>query len=218
MNHETAIETLAVERYSLNEMTPEDREAFEAHYFECEDCWKAVYRAEMFAQNAKVAARFAARKAGEAPRRPFERRFAWVAPLAAAIAVAAILLPMRNRSDSWDDTRPIPSLTLIGAVRAAAEDNNLPAGRRSLLWTVVPPVEGAASYRAQLRGTDGRAVKHWDITVDEIGDSGPLPVRPLPAGEYVLVIESVDGSGRRSEITRYPFNVVTEAHPEKRNN
>lgn len=218
MNHDQAMSMLAVERYSLDEMTPEDREAFEQHYFECSECWTAVRRAELFAQNARVAARTAARKAGDEPKRPFERRLLWLAPLAAAIAVVAILVPMRFGSEPFDDTRPMPSLTLIGPVRDAVEDNHLPADRRAILSTVVTPVEDAVSYRAELRAADGRLVQQWNIAVEETGDSFPLPVRPLSAGGYVLVIESVGSGGRRSEITRYPFTVVTEARPEKRNN
>lgn len=218
MNHEEAIHTLAAERYTMDEMTREDREAFEEHYFECDDCWSDVRRAEMFRQNAKVAARI------ETPRgdnvRPFRRPVRWLAPLAAALAVVAILVPMQMRrgAESFDDTRPLPSLTLIGPVREAIKENKLPAGQQAVLLTVVTPVEGAVAYRAELRDASGRVVQQWNITVEETADSFPLPVRPLPAGGYVLVIESVDSSGRRAPVTRYDFNVVTEARPDKRNN
>ena len=212
MEHEDAIRTLAVERYSLGELTPEERDAFERHYFECPECWASVRRAEMFAQNARVAGKAARRDPDEPPKRPFERRFLWLAPLAAAIVAAVVLFP---RPEQYD-TRPIPSLTLIGAVRSAAEENVLPANRKAVISTVVNPVEGAASYRAELRGTEGRALQHWDITIVEASDTVPLPLRPLPPGGYVLVIESVDGAGRRAEITRYPFKVVAEDLSEKR--
>ncbi len=38
MNHEAAVETLAAERYLLGDMPPDEREAFEAHFFECAEC------------------------------------------------------------------------------------------------------------------------------------------------------------------------------------
>lgn len=38
MNHAEATATLAVERYLLKEMTPEERDAFEGHLFECVEC------------------------------------------------------------------------------------------------------------------------------------------------------------------------------------
>jgi anti-sigma factor RsiW len=38
MTHEEAVSTLAAERYLLNEMTDQDRQTFEEHFFDCEVC------------------------------------------------------------------------------------------------------------------------------------------------------------------------------------
>src|SRR5215475_9816916 len=38
MDHESAIQTNAVERYLLGEMPIEERDSFEAHYFDCAAC------------------------------------------------------------------------------------------------------------------------------------------------------------------------------------
>ena len=38
MTHQEALDTLASERYLLNEMSENDRDAFEAHFFDCPDC------------------------------------------------------------------------------------------------------------------------------------------------------------------------------------
>jgi putative zinc finger protein len=38
MNHVEAVKTLAIERYLLEEMTPEERDAFEEHFFSCMEC------------------------------------------------------------------------------------------------------------------------------------------------------------------------------------
>jgi hypothetical protein len=38
MNHVEAVKTLAIERYLLEEMTPEERESFEEHFFSCAEC------------------------------------------------------------------------------------------------------------------------------------------------------------------------------------
>ena len=38
MDHVEAVKTLAVERYLLEEMTPEERDSFEAHFFSCAEC------------------------------------------------------------------------------------------------------------------------------------------------------------------------------------
>jgi anti-sigma factor RsiW len=38
MDHQQATETLAIERYILGEMSQEEQEAFEAHFFTCAEC------------------------------------------------------------------------------------------------------------------------------------------------------------------------------------
>ena len=38
MNHVEAVKTLAIERYLLEEMTLEERDAFEEHFFSCAEC------------------------------------------------------------------------------------------------------------------------------------------------------------------------------------
>jgi len=44
MDHETAVKTGATERYLLGELTGEDRDRFEEHYFMCPECAEDVGR------------------------------------------------------------------------------------------------------------------------------------------------------------------------------
>lgn len=48
MNHQQAIDSMAVERYVLGEMTAADRQAFEGHYFNCPECLEAITFASDF--------------------------------------------------------------------------------------------------------------------------------------------------------------------------
>lgn len=48
MNHQQALDSMAVERYVLNEMTATDRQAFEEHYFNCPECLEAITYASDF--------------------------------------------------------------------------------------------------------------------------------------------------------------------------
>src|SRR3954447_2733763 len=54
MNHEQAIQEMATERYLLDELTPELRDAFEEHMFECQDCALDVRAGNVFMSEAKV--------------------------------------------------------------------------------------------------------------------------------------------------------------------
>ena len=57
MDHETAVQLKATERYFLGELTGEDRDGFEEHFFTCPDCAEDVRAMTVFAANAKAAMR-----------------------------------------------------------------------------------------------------------------------------------------------------------------
>lgn len=54
MDHSTALETQAAERYTLGELTSPEREEFEEHYFSCNDCAGALQEYEVFVANARA--------------------------------------------------------------------------------------------------------------------------------------------------------------------
>src|SRR5260370_42341234 len=88
MDHETAVRTGATERYLLGELTGEDREGFEEHYFMCPECAEDVRALTVFAANAKAV--FRQEAAGPAPHAGvlLSGRVLW---LSAALNVALLL-------------------------------------------------------------------------------------------------------------------------------
>ena len=54
MTHQEAIDTLASERYLLDEMSDDDRQAFEEHFFSCEACAGELRSAAALMQGAKA--------------------------------------------------------------------------------------------------------------------------------------------------------------------
>jgi len=54
MDHNEAVERMTAERYLLDELTPDLREAFEEHYFSCTECALDLRAAAAFIQSAKV--------------------------------------------------------------------------------------------------------------------------------------------------------------------
>jgi hypothetical protein len=63
MTHQHAIESMASERYLLGEMSDEERDRFESHYFDCAECAEDVRAAERM----RAAVRHDARRAAAVP-------------------------------------------------------------------------------------------------------------------------------------------------------
>ncbi len=74
-SHDAAIKSQAVEQYLLNELPEEERERFEEHYFECEECADAVAAGQTFLTHIRPL--------------PAARRVWWQQP---AAAIAALFL------------------------------------------------------------------------------------------------------------------------------
>ena len=53
MSHEEAITKQMVERFALGELTGEDREKFEAHFFDCQECFDEVRLTSEFLHHAR---------------------------------------------------------------------------------------------------------------------------------------------------------------------
>jgi hypothetical protein len=54
MDHETAVQLKATERYFLGELTGADREGFEEHFFTCPECAEDIRTLTVFSANAKA--------------------------------------------------------------------------------------------------------------------------------------------------------------------
>jgi anti-sigma factor RsiW len=54
MDHNEAVQQMATERYLLGELSPELRDAFEEHFFDCQECAMDLRAASVFLEEAKV--------------------------------------------------------------------------------------------------------------------------------------------------------------------
>src|SRR6516165_11288196 len=95
MDHKESVTKKMAESYLLDELTPEERDAFEEHYFSCAECAKDVKAGAMFVANVRevLHAEPALEVASEVPRRR-PAWFSWLQPaygLAAAMALAILV-------------------------------------------------------------------------------------------------------------------------------
>jgi hypothetical protein len=229
MEHERAIQNLAVECYLLGEMSPGERESFEEHYFECGICADDVRAAAQFIEDAKeiledstVPAR-ARTRAVETPRQSGWDWLSWLRPQAAAAMIAALVVVigverfstipgLQRQVNEFESPRIVQSMVLREVTRGDA-----PAVKTSIGEAVVlvfdPPEDPALSARSPLRfivkSADGHSVLE---TAGEAPDPGKqisisVPRVNLPAGDYTLVVQDAAPGKTGRDLGQYPFKL-----------
>ncbi|HEX8170053.1 MAG TPA: zf-HC2 domain-containing protein [Thermoanaerobaculia bacterium] len=210
MDHTAATRDDVPERYLLGELSAEDAEAYEAHAFECEEC-AAVLRAgaRLMDGGRRVAAERRNVVSIDAPRRR-TMRWMWLAPVAAALAVAVLLIP-RGASRLTTAEFGRASDTLLTGEMRGPEDApvvHVSDDAATELQFDIPADPQYVRYDAALHGPRGDVVGQRTITPQEAQSSIPLLLRALPAGSYVLTVAGVRKDGNRTALVSRRFNVV----------
>ncbi len=208
MEHHEAVRTLAAERYLLREMADEERDAFEAHFFDCPACAESVRMGEVVGAAAEAGA---ARATAPAP--ATVRRFsplAVFAPLAAAAVLAIVagyqalvVIPALQGTRAFVPIALAPTSRGEGTVvpvDRTAEDIAL-----SLDINIAPPIPRQLVY--DLRTDAG------DVVLTDATSVPPLvnalvvvvPRNSLTVGQYVIVVR--DGSDPNREVGTYRIRV-----------
>lgn len=211
MDHETAIQMKASERYVIGDLEPHERDEFEDHFADCSRCMEDVWTASTFAANAKAVFRDRAQAKPARRKAYFEWLFARPIPAFAAIAFAAFI--------GYQNMVVIPGTR---APRAAVASLNLDGETRAGL----PKVAAADALRMRMPfdhpAGSGRVFVELKDTLGNSLSSGPVaapapnqpldiyfPVRLSP-GRYTVVVRS-DNSGRAAEeIARSSFEVTAQ--------
>lgn len=228
MNHEQAIQEMATERYLLDELSPELRDAFEEHMFECQECALDVRAGNVFMSEAKaqlpeLTAQKAAATPQAAPARPVatpvsEKKPWWsflTAPAFAAPVFAAMLGIL-----AFQNIATIPSLRVAATEPRIMAPSSLHADTRGAEATVVQAdrkqgaavlivvPQGYASYEVALDNPQGK--RFWNTTV-AAPDSGTLslaiPGAGLQQGSYTLDLAGISPQGTRTELGRRVLDV-----------
>ena len=121
MKHEFAVATHAVERYLMGEMPPEEREAFEEHYFSCGTCAEDLRVTSRFIESAKSVWHEDAQSPARLSLMDWLKA-KWLSPAMVAVAAAAVaVIAFQNAVviPALNAPRALPALTLDLASRAA---------------------------------------------------------------------------------------------------
>lgn len=223
MNHDEALRLQAAEKYLLNEFTPQQRDEYEEHYFDCNECAEDVKATAVFLESARqliregilepqMARQHAAVPAVAAASRGF---FAWLRPALAIPVFAALLLFI-----GYQNGVTIPRLKNTQSTGLAPEIQkyvSLPAlGSRgdesaSLSVKVRPhqgfvlegdmPGNSDTGYLCQIQDASGRVLYALPVSSEEAKNTVQIsfPGGALAPGGYKLVILKGQDSSRASE-------------------
>lgn len=210
-----AEETNAVERYLLDEFTPEERVDFEAHLFDCAICGDQARQSAIAIENVKQVFR-EEDKLSEASRQR-SRNQGWAAwfrmpaliPSMVALALAAVV--------GYQNWMYIPALeqpqvlssatTIAPAAREAAP--LIPMDVRQAMFFLSFDLEDASpqvAYRCEFRREGEAALLKMNCDASKVASSTLgvlLPTKKFPAGPYTMILRPA--AKPEDEIQRYNF-------------
>jgi len=220
MDHSEVTQQMIVEKYLLDELSPEAREEFEAHFFECRECAEDLRAGAVLIENVKASlAEKTAAEPARAPERAGERSgwLAWLRPalVLPALAVLAGVIVYQNLV-SYPQLKMVanaPQVLPWASVSVSARGANTPVitthpGDGFLLFVNVPPDDRYSSYIAQLRDPSGKV--DWSLGIPaSTDDSYPVhvPAAPRADGTYRLIVQGVTGAGEKTEIGQTAFEL-----------
>jgi hypothetical protein len=208
MNHQDAMKSMATERYTLDEMKPAERDAFEEHFFDCSICADDVLDSAKFAAGVRPPVPVPMPVPLPVPHRSNWWAVAasvfavglgyeslWVMPhikagQAKIMSVARLAEPIQLESMSRGTNEEI--------VRAVRPDEAIP------ITFSVETDKPEPLYICQVLDDAGKI--RASISIPQSEASEPvrvvLPPHTLSSGHYKLVIR-----GGEREIAAYPFTV-----------
>jgi hypothetical protein len=221
MDHTEAVNQYAVEKYLLGELSPEDRDAFEEHYFGCEDCATDLRAASVFIAQARkelaspvlVPVRETKRRLFDfssqpgSPARALSARWGGLLRPAFAVPVMAAMLlvigfqntitfpHLRQEASVASQPQILPSVTLVDGQSRGEEIRTITAKAHEpfLLSVDVPADSRFSGYICSLQSPSGKAVWQLRISPSQAADTVPIqvPADSTESGENTLLIQGV---------------------------
>jgi anti-sigma factor RsiW len=228
MNHDEAVQEMATERYLLDELSPELREAFEEHMFDCQECAFDVRAGNVFLTEAKVQLPAIVALAAQAepalpePRQPKKPWWSFLTVPAFTVPAFATLLAVI----AFQNVSTIPSLRSAATEPRMLPWSSLHMGTRGAEPTVVQAdrKQGAVilielpgqpvytSYAVDLYDPQGKRIWTQTVTASQNdGGAGTLslliPGAGLEQGSFALNLAGISPQGARTELGRRALDV-----------
>jgi hypothetical protein len=225
MDHLEAKRLHAAEKYVLSELSADQRDAYEEHYFDCAECAEDVRATLTFVTAGREV--FREEPAPVAPKElaPRSRWTSWFRPMIAIPVMAVLLLAIGYYSRTSKPqigviTAPgqtilsSPSFGLRGGDRLENEKTVVQVhGNDSLQlhFDFVPSqVQNFSSYTGELRDSTSRVLLQFDIPLDRVNKEVNLivPSGLLRPGDYTLTVFGRDSSSAaKISVAKFSFAV-----------
>jgi hypothetical protein len=220
MDHSEAIREMLAEKYLLDELSPDAREAFEEHFFGCIECAQDVRTGATLISGMKDVLAEAPVSGGAIVRKPESARSGWLGWLRPALAfpVLIVLIGIVAYQNLVSYPRlkmaaNTPQVLPWASVNVSSRGANAPAitvhhGEGFLLFVNIPPDSRYSSYIAELHDPSGKL--EWSLTVPATTeDSYPVhvPAANRAGGSYTVVVQGISATGEKSEVGRTQFEL-----------
>ena len=230
MDHHYAAEHHLVEQYLLKEMSPELRDQFEDHYFDCQLCAADLRATAAFLDTARTELQkpeFAPAPSRNKVVSINRSRFLWkpafsFAALAACLLVIvyqnAVLFPsLRSEVASLRTPEILPTVSLAaGNSRGGATlSASTGAAQAVLLQFDIPGQERFSAYTCQLFSPQHKLLWSGLVSSQQARETVSLrvPIAPQSSGDYSLVVkgnEKQDGAATSVDLATYKFSLHAE--------
>jgi len=219
MDHTESIRLMAAEKYLLGELTLEQREEFEEHFFGCQECALDVRAGAALVEHSKVV--LAEPVAVSQVRTPVAAKpgpFAWLRP-AFVVPLLAVLLvvvgyqnlvtyPQLKQLASSPQILPWASINVSTRGASATQISTHP-GEGFHLLVNIPPDSHFASYTFDLSSPSGRL--EWSRTVPATSSDEArsiyVPGPNQEQGIYTLAVRGNTAANGNSDLGRYSIEV-----------
>jgi hypothetical protein len=232
MNHNQAVEQLAVERYLLGELDVDAREDFEEHLFSCPECALDARVATVFIEEAKAELNEMALSQPEVKGSGKKIKFRthwlfWMRP-AFAVPVFAVLglvtvyqnlITIPALREAGNQPAILPVAPVSGATRGDTHTTITVDRAQGIALPVDIPLDPVIgkfdSYSFKLYDQQNKL--DWSATIPSPGQtttgdlqlSISMPGRILKDGTYSVSISGRGAQGESTPIERYVFNVIS---------
>jgi Putative zinc-finger len=224
MDHLHVVKNYAVEKYLLDELTSGERDDFEAHIFDCEECALDLRLTDVFMQQARkeLESLPANRPIAATSRGKILEFFrpVWVVPaLAAMLMVVAyqnlVVYPsLQQQVASLSRPEILPSLALANGNSRGGDLPSFSAieSHAFLLSVDIPAEDGFSKYLCSLYSPSGALIWRSEVNTEQARDA--ISIRVLPTRELngvnLLLVQGIAASGPQKtpvDLVRYRFNL-----------